>query len=107
MKINYLLLGKKIKKIRKSKKLSQYDLAERVSVSPPYISRIECGKNHISLDLLVKVCDTLETNVAKILTDDYFDEYSHLTKESTDLEKRLMEAVCNTIKEIIEKENIQ
>ena len=107
MKINYLLLGKKIKEIRRRKKLSQYNLAERVNVSPPYISRIECGKNRISLELLVKVCEALETSIAEILMGNYFDEYSYITKESTGLEKRLMVAACNAIKETIRKEDMQ
>ena len=107
MKINYLLLGEKIKKIRRRKNLSQSTLAELVSVSPPYISRIECGKNHISLELLVKVCNALETNLDEILIGNHFDEYSYLTKESTDFEKKLIIAVCDTIIGIIRKENMQ
>lgn len=104
MGINYLLLGEKIKKIRRRKKLSQSTLAELVSVSSPYISRIECGKNRISLELLVKVCAALETNVSEILTENNFDEYSYLTKESTDLEKKLIIAIYDAITEIIRKE---
>lgn len=107
MKINYFLLGEKIKKIRRRKNLSQSNLAELVNVSMSYISRIECGKDHISLDLLLNVCEALETNVSEILTGNHFDEYSYLTKESTDLEKNLIIAVCDAIKEIIRKENMQ
>lgn len=106
MELNYLLLGEKIKKFRRRKKLSQYSLAERVNVSAPYISRIECGKNRISLDLLVKICEALEINAAEILTGNLFDEYSHITKESTGLEKRLMVAVCSAIEKIMSKENM-
>lgn len=106
MELNYLLLGEKIKKFRRRKKLSQYSLAERVNVSAPYISRIECGKNRISLDLLVKICEALEINAAEILTGNLLDEYSHITKESTGLEKRLMVAVCNAIEKIMSKENM-
>ncbi len=107
MEINYLLLGEKIKKIRRRKNLSQSALAELVSVSPPYISRIECGKNRISLELLVKVCAALETNLAEIMTGNHFDEYSYLTKESTDFEKKHIIAVCDKILRIIRKENMQ
>lgn len=107
MKINYLLLGEKIKKIRRRKNLSQSTLAELVNVSISYISRVECGKDHISIDLLVNVCEALETNVDEILTKNHFDEYSYLMKESTDLEKKLIIAVCDAITEIIRKENMQ
>lgn len=107
MKINYLLLGEKIKKIRRRKNLSQSTLAELVNVSISYISRVECGKDHISLDLLVNVCEALETNLDEILTENHFNEYPYLMKESTDLEKKLIIAVCDVITEIIRKENMQ
>lgn len=106
MQINYLLLGEKIKKFRRRKKLSQYSLAERINVSPPYISRIECGKNRVSLELLVKICEVLEINAAEFLTENLMDEYSYVTRESTGLEKKLMVAVCNAIEETMSKENI-
>lgn len=104
MEVNYLLLGKKIKKFRKRKRLSQYSLAERVNVSAPYISRIECGKNRISLELFVKVCKALETNAAEFLTENLIGEYSHITTESTGLEQKLMLAVCNAIAETMSEE---
>lgn len=112
MKINYFLLGEKIKKIRRMKNLSQNNLAELVNVSLSYISRIECGKNHISLDLLVNVCEALETTVSEIMTGnqenfegDYYNEFLYLMKGCTNFEKRLIIEVCNVIKETIRKEN--
>lgn len=104
MAINYLLLGAKIKKIRRRKRLSQYSLAELVNVSAPYISRIECGKNHISLELFVKVCKALETNASEFLTENLIDEYSHITEEDTGLKQKLMLAVCNAIAETMNEE---
>ena len=54
-----ILLGKKIKKKRKKRGLTQDFLAEKVGIDAKHLSRIECGKNSLSLNLLYKICDVL------------------------------------------------
>lgn len=39
-----------------------------MSVSASYMSRIECGKNHASLELLVNICEVLGTKLAEVMT---------------------------------------
>lgn len=56
-----IILGKRIKEIRKSKGLTQDKLAEMVGIDSKHLSRIECGKNSLSLSLLLKICSTLQT----------------------------------------------
>ena len=57
-----ILLGKKIKEIRKKRGLTQDFLAEKVGIDAKHLSRIECGKNSLSLNLLYKICDVLNTD---------------------------------------------
>lgn len=67
MVINYELLGKRIKELRRVKGLSQAALAECVDVSDPYMSLIETGKKKIGLEVLVIVADRLGVAVDYLL----------------------------------------
>ena len=46
-------------KVRKEKKLTQEDLAVRMDVSRPNISRFESGEYNPTIDMLVKMADCL------------------------------------------------
>ncbi|MBZ5961748.1 helix-turn-helix domain-containing protein [Leuconostoc gasicomitatum] len=58
MTINYF--GEKLKSIRKSKRLTQFELSERLQVSKGTVSAYEQGLSYPSIETLVKICDTLE-----------------------------------------------
>ena len=53
------LLGKKLKEIRKSKNLTQEQVAEMIGVETPSISNIENGKYYPSAENLDKLMDVL------------------------------------------------
>lgn len=46
-------------KVRKEKKLTQEDLAVKMDVSRPNISRFESGEYNTTIDMLVKMADCL------------------------------------------------
>lgn len=53
-------VGDNIRRIRESKQISQYDLAERVGISQPMISQIEKGIKFPSLLVaaeIARICD--------------------------------------------------
>lgn len=54
------LLGSKIKEKRKSKNLTQEQLAELVEIGTPNISYIENGKFYPTVETLEKICKALE-----------------------------------------------
>lgn len=56
-------LGERIKTFRKSRKLSQAQLAERVGIDPKYMSRIEVGMVYPSLKTLLRIGEALGTPV--------------------------------------------
>lgn len=64
-----IIVGDKLKAIRKSKGLTQMDMVERIAspVSFQNISAIERGQNNISLGTLKKMCDALEVDVKDVL----------------------------------------
>lgn len=67
MLIDLELLGNRIRQSRKCKNLTQEHLAERVGVSPFYISKIENAKANVSLELLLKIAFELDQNASYFL----------------------------------------
>lgn len=60
-------IGEQIKTAREQAKLTQEQLAERVDVSPQYISDLERGVVGISIPTLKRVCITLGVSSDQIL----------------------------------------
>ena len=58
------LLGKRIGELRKTKGFTQDALSELVGIDPKHLSRIECGKNRPSLELLYKISSVLKVDLA-------------------------------------------
>lgn len=53
-------LGANIRKLRKSKNLSQNELAEILDISREHLAKIETAKRRISIKLLFKLSDALQ-----------------------------------------------
>lgn len=60
------LIGKRIQELRKAHGLSQEQVAEKADISPNYLSRIECGKENPTLDMLIKLADALGVEMWEI-----------------------------------------
>lgn len=60
------LIGRRIKELRKSKGLSQEQLAEKAETSPNYLSRMERGTGNPTLDMLIKLSNALEVEMWEI-----------------------------------------
>lgn len=67
--MNYALIGTRIKKIRKSQKLTQERLSEMAGISPQHMSQIESAKTKLSLPTLINICNALNVSADKILCD--------------------------------------
>ena len=59
MALDYTIIGERIKLARTKKKLTQENLAEKLDVSVPYLSRVECGDTFINLKRLNQICEIL------------------------------------------------
>ena len=60
--------GKRVKKIRTSKRMSQSDLARVLGVHPNYISGVERGLENMSLKSIEKLARALKIPVIKLLS---------------------------------------
>ena len=63
-----IILGRNIFHARRSKNLSQNELAEKLDISREHLAKIETGKRRISLKLLFALAEILEIEEAKLLT---------------------------------------
>lgn len=58
MESNFLIpIGKRIAEIRRSHKVTQETLADKLGVSPKHISHTECGTSSLSLKNLIEFCN--------------------------------------------------
>ncbi len=76
MSTRIMLLGIRIKELRKRVGLSQDQLAEKVGIESKYLSRIEVGKRYPSLDALERIADSLEVEMKELF------DFAHHDNES-------------------------
>lgn len=69
MEVDYGALGKRIRKVRKERGMTQEQLAERIDVCPPHMSNIENGKTKFSLQKFWEIVNVLETTPDTLLLD--------------------------------------
>jgi transcriptional regulator with XRE-family HTH domain len=60
-----LLVGQKIRQIRKSRHLTQADLAGRIGVTQSDLSRMENGEYKVGLDTLFKILQVFELSMSR------------------------------------------
>lgn len=66
MSIDYVKIGLRIGRRRRELKLKQKDLAEMINISPKYLSALETGRRHASLETIAAISEAMNT------TYDYF-----------------------------------
>ena len=75
------LLGKRIKELRTSKKISQEKLSEMVGFGQRTISKIECGKTFITAEHLAKLLTALDIGIEDLFNFGYLQEKEILKEE--------------------------
>ena len=68
------LLGKRIRFLRRSKDLSQEELAEKVGISYKYLGEVERGKANLTIDIIEKLSGGLNIEISDLF--DYQHEVS-------------------------------
>lgn len=104
--IDYTLIGKRIKQYRNNKKLTQEQMANDLSLSTFYISKIENGKSTPTLETLALISNYLGLDLAYLITgtsklenEYYINKLNQITSKATnkqlDLIIRLAKAVLD------------
>lgn len=106
MKIDYIAIGLRIRKLRKQKFWTQEKLSEKAEIAPDYLCRIESGKKHPSLKTILLIANALDTTVDDLLGDmqkqnvlTVGNEENSLLVGCTENQRHLMISICRIIKE--------
>lgn len=89
MTIDYKAIGHRIKQARRDRNYTQAHLAELLSVTPEYISRVERANTQPSLKILGKIADLLSVNLTYLLEGTSTGNGNYKLEEFTDLLKEL------------------
>ena len=76
-----VLLGKRIKELRKNRNYTQEKLAELAGIEIPSLSNIENGKNYPSNDTLENLSKALEVRPFELYLFDYYQSQEILINE--------------------------
>ncbi len=108
MSIDYSIVGRRIAKCRKEMGLRQFEVAEKIGVNDKHISNIETGRCAPSLELIMKLCDVLQTTPNDILlgTETPKDDITceALTEKIAGLDRESM-IILNSIIELLDRYN--
>lgn len=72
------LLGKRIRYFRRTKDLSQEELAEKANISSKYLGEIERGKANLTIDITEKISIALNIEISLL-----FDYQHEMGKKAT------------------------
>ena len=106
MSIDYKEIGQRMAKRRKELGLKQYEVCEIIDVNYKYISNLETGRSAPSLEVIMKLCEALQTtpdylllgtlSTDKIITDkQLFDKISMLNVKNKMIINDMIDVLCN------------
>lgn len=105
MKTEPIVIGKWIKEKRISKRLTQFQLAEKCDISPSYLSYIESGTKSSGLEVLIKIANVLDISLDSLLLGNqikdscsYEKELNEIMKDCTPFEKQFIVEVIGFMK---------
>ena len=79
--MDYIILGKNIRKFRHLRGLRQEDLAENCECSNSHIGQIENARGIPSLEMVVRIADALSVTVDQLLRENYSEPQKVYLKE--------------------------
>ena len=64
------LVGRKIRQLRRQRKLTQVELAQKIGIHQSDLSRMEQGEYKVGLDTLLKILQTFDISIGEFFEDD-------------------------------------
>ena len=103
--MDYRQIGQQIRWARRLRNMTQAQLAEAADLSAPYISHVERGRKHISLDALVRISEILDVTTDQLLgvtrpgdRKTSFPEIAALFADCTPRERRILRDIVAAAK---------
>lgn len=99
--INYKEMGKRIKEGRNKMRMTQEKVAEKIDVSPSYMSEIERGTSICSLAVLNNIAEILELNLDYLVNgineSNIDSSFSEILKDISKKEQKLYIDICKNV----------
>lgn len=92
--MDYTMLGRRIRRYRIEKHLTQEQLAEMADVSASFLGHIERGTRVASLETLMKLCAVLQVTPNDLLGDDLAAVRADLPEQVTISPSELLQGVA-------------
>ena len=99
MEINYIAIGERMRKFRKSLSITQAQLGEKSQVEPSNISHIERGATKVSLPTLIRIANSLNVSLDELVYDSINNNHHISIKELNEI---LSDCSDNELKAIVE-----
>ena len=95
------ILGENIKDIRKSLNLTQEDFAEKLGLTPQFLSQVETGRAGISIDNAIKICNLANCSPINLFnglinSPSITDQYELLTERDKFVIEKVITSLLNT-----------
>ena len=90
------LVGRKIRQLRRQRKLTQVELADKIGIHQSDLSRMEQGEYKVGLDTLLKILGTFDLSIG-----DFFEE-GNRTESVMDRYKTLSPTAQREVESFIE-----
>lgn len=108
MSLNYHIIGQRIRNYRRQRNLSQNDVAEKINKSATYISYLESGIKHPSLETLVDLANLFGITADMLLGENLTHtrlvnevEFQQILNDCSDKEKRFLVEAATALKHIL------
>ncbi|HET7711670.1 MAG TPA: helix-turn-helix transcriptional regulator [Thermoanaerobaculia bacterium] len=86
------LVGRKIRQLRRQRKLTQVELAEKIGIHQSDLSRMEQGEYKVGLDTLLRILQTFDLNIGEFFEENNRTEnVFHKFRSLSDMAQREVE----------------
>lgn len=97
--VNYIEIGKRIKKEREQNGITREEFSELVGISSTYLSQLELGQRHASLPTTIKIASTLNISLDYLI---YGDSVIDINKDDLiEVINKASKKDLKTLKEIL------
>ena len=104
------IIGNTYKEIRKSKKFTQEEVAEKSDLTPEYLSKFENGKYNASIYNIILLCKAINTNPTHLFNQFFDDDSNAIVTTITDELKNMdisdQKLILDLVQRIKNKANI-
>ena len=90
-----MIIGKRLKELRKASNLTQKGFAKKNNIDYTYIGKIERGEQNPSLNILEKIAGSLNIKLEYFFSDKPIETYLPVEDKNNKKRKKILNLLCN------------